>query len=281
MHRYRSLAVIAAVAAVGLGGCAKKAEGQVAAVVNGEEVTLQEINAEIADRNLSANPDKNAVRQAALQSIIERRVLAQAARRDGLDRDAEFLLKRRALEDALLIQMMARKIGSTIRIPEDQQLEAEMKARPSAFAQRSVLSIDRIQFPAPADRAKLQLLKDDHSLEAVADTLRSQNITFTRGTGKLDTAQVAPGLVKQIDALPPGEPFVIEQGGGVVVAVVTGRESVPMDLNAAKPMASKMLRAEELNKAVSQRLKTALGEAKIEYQTGFAPPKSAQKPAAK
>jgi len=280
MNGYRSLA-LAAVATIALGGCAKKAEGQVAAVVNGEEVTLQEINAEIAQRNLPDSADKNAVRQAALQSIIQRRVLAQAARNDGLDRDAEYLLKRRALDDALLIQMMARKIDSTIRIPDDQQLEAAMQQRSSMFANRSVLSIDRIQFPPPADRSKLELLKDDHSLAAVEATLHAQNIAFTRSAGKLDTARMAPELVSQIDAVPAGEPFIIEQGGVVNVSVVTGRETVPMDAAAAKPMASKMLRAESLSKAIDQRLKTAMSEAKIEYQTGFAPPKQPKQPSAK
>lgn len=280
MNGYKSLALVAVVA-IGLSGCQKKAEGQVAAVVNGEEVTLQEINAELAERNLPADADKTAVRQSVLQSIIQRRVLAQAARNDGLDRDPEYLLKRRALDDALLIQMMARKIGSTVRIPEDQQLEAAMKERPLMFANRSILAIDRIQFPAPADRSKLDLLKNDHSLEAVANTLHAQNIAFTRTNGKLDTAQISADLANRINALPAGEPFVLDQGGSVTVAVVTGRQSVPMDMNAAKPLASKMLRAEALNKAIDQRLKTAMTAAKIEYQTGFAPPKQAKPAAAK
>lgn len=280
MNRYRSLA-LAAVVTIALSGCTKKAEGQVAAVVNGEEVTLQEINAEIAQRNLPESADKNAVRQAALQSIIQRRVLAQTARNDGLDREAEYLLRRRALDDALLIQMMARKIDSTIRIPDDQQLEAAMKQRPSMFANRSVLTIDRIQFPPPADRSKLELLKDAHSLEAVATTLHAQNIAFTRSATKLDTAALTPELANQINGVPPGEPFILEQGGVVNVSVVTGRESVPMDAAAAKPLASKMLRAESLNKAIDQRLKTAMSEAKIEYQTGFAPPKQPKQPPAK
>jgi len=280
MNGYRNLA-FAAVVAMALSGCTKKAEGQVAAVVNGEEVTLQEINAEIAQRNVPESADKNAVRQAALQSIIQRRVLAQAARSDGLDRDSGYLLKRRALDDALLIQTMAQKIDSTIRIPEDQQLEAAVKDRPTMFANRSVLTVDRIQFPSPAVRSGLAQLNDDHSLAEVEATLHAQNITFTRATGKLDSASIPLEMANRINAVPPGEPFILEQGGVVTVSVITGRESVPMDANAAKPMAAKMLRAEELNKAIDKRLKTAMSQAKIEYQTGFAPPKPAGQPAAK
>ena len=272
---------LVALLALGLSGCQKKAEGQVAAVVNGEEITLQEINAELGNGNFPAGADKTADRQATLQRIIQRHVLAQAARKDGLDKDAEYLLKRRALDDALLIQMLAKKIGATIRIPENRQLEAVIKDRPAMFGSRSVLTLDRIQFPTPADRAKLQLFKDAHSMDAVAATLHSQNIAFNRAPAKLDTAQIPAETLRQIEALPSGEPFILEQGSFVTAAVVTARQAVPMDNDQAKPMAARLLRNEALNKAVDQRLKSAMAEAKIEYQTGFAPPKPAKPAAAK
>lgn len=270
-----------ALMALALSSCHKKAEGQVAAVVNGEEITLQEINAELGDENMPAGVEKTAARQAALQRIVQRHILAQAARKDDLDKDADYLLKRRALDDALLIQMLAKKIGATIRIPENQQLEAVIKDRPAMFGSRSVLTLDRIQFPSPADRAKLQLFKDAHSMDAVAATLHSQNIDFNRASTKLDTAQIPAETLRQIEALPSGEPFIFDQGGVVTAAVVTARQPVSMNNDEAKPMATRLLRNEALNKAVDQRLKSAMAEAKIEYQAGFAPPKQTKQAAAK
>ena len=149
------------------------------------------------------------------------------------------------------------------------------------FGGRSVLTLDRIQFSSQAEHAKLQSLKDAHSMDAVAATLRSQNIAFNRAPTKLDTAQIPAPALHQIEALPAGEPFIIEQGGVVTAAVVTARQAVPMDNDQAKPMAARLLRNEALNKAVDQRLKSAMAEAKIEYQTGLAPPRSAKPAAAK
>ena len=69
-----------------LAACKQEATGQVAAVVNGEEITLQEVNSEIGGAELPQNVDRKAIQQAALQRIIERRLLAQAAKDDGLDK---------------------------------------------------------------------------------------------------------------------------------------------------------------------------------------------------
>src|ERR1043166_1152046 len=81
-----TITVSLAMSMVLLAGCAKKAEGQVAAVVNGEEITLQEVNAELGDGNVPEGAAGAAARQTALQRIVQRRLLAQTARDEGLDK---------------------------------------------------------------------------------------------------------------------------------------------------------------------------------------------------
>ena len=69
------LAYICAVAIV-LHGCDKEPTGQVVAVVNGEEITQQELNAEIAELPNPPAGDKKAVQRQMLQQIINRRLMA-------------------------------------------------------------------------------------------------------------------------------------------------------------------------------------------------------------
>ena len=257
-----------------LAGCEKKSGGQVAAVVNGDEITLQEINAEIGMTDIPAGVEKGSIRQAALQRIIQRRLLAQSAKDDDLDQSAEFLLRRRALEDALLVQLLAKKVSGSIRVPDAQELDAFVAKRPNMFGQRAILTLDRIQFAAPSDPAKLEALKADHSLDAIAKSLQSQGTSFSRQSAELDTAQLAPAVLQQIQALPPGEPFILPQGGLITAGVITARRPMPMLGEDAKPFAANALRNEQLGKAVEQRLNAAKATAKIDYQAGFAPPKA-------
>lgn len=255
------------------GGCAKKAEGQVAAVVNGDEITLQEVNAEMGLQQAPPGVEKDSARQGALQRIVNRRLLAQAAKDDGLDKSPEYLIRRTALDDALLVQTLAKKINATIKVPESRQIDAWVAQRPAMFAARSILTIDRLQFAAKIDPSLVTQLEAAHSLDAVVETLRTNKIEFRRDKGEIDTARLNPALVKQILALPQGEPFILPQDGLYVAGVVVSSRPAPVEGDKVRPLAVSALRDEQLNKAVESRLTTARQAAKIEYQAGFAPPK--------
>ncbi len=255
-----------------LSGCQKEATGQVAAVVNGEEITLQEINTELGQAQLPDGVNKEQVQQAALQRIVERRLLAQAAREDGLDKTPEFLIRRRQLEDALLVQLLGQRLGRTTSVPEGSAVDNFMRENPAVFSGRSILTVDRIQFPMPSDPSKLRALESDHSMEAVAASLDRMGIKFNRGTAQMDSARLGQERLNRIRALPPGEPFVVPEGGLVTVAVVTGETPQPVQSDQGRPVAVQMMRNQSLAEAMRSRLEAEKAEAEIEYQPGFAPP---------
>jgi hypothetical protein len=59
--RLKHTAAVSLILLAGLSACDREATGQVAAVVNDEEITLQEINAEIAALQIPETADKKAV----------------------------------------------------------------------------------------------------------------------------------------------------------------------------------------------------------------------------
>ena len=262
-----------------LASCQQEATGQVAAVVNGEEITLQEINAELGQAQLPEGFDKEQVQQGALQRILDRRLLAQAAREDGLDKTPEFLIRRRQLEDALLVQLLGQRTGSTAAVPEAKAIADFMRENPAVFSGRTIYTVDRIQFPAPSDPNALKALEDDHSMDAVAATLRQMGIKFTRDVAPMDSAQLGQERLNRLRALPEGEPFVISEGGVVSVGVITGGTAQPVPDDQARPAAVQMMRERALSDAMRQRLTSAKAEAEIKYQEGFAPPTAATRSA--
>lgn len=203
-------------------GCDKKPEGQVAAVVNGDEITLKEINAEIGTANIPEGADSKEIQKAALQRIVERRLLAQAAQEDGLDKTPEFLIRSRQVNDALLVQLLGQRAEKSFQVPDQAAIDKFMADNPSMFAGRKMYVVDRIQFALPADMSKLKSLESSHSMEEVAAQLNSLGIKFERGPAKMDSAQLGQQRLNQILALPSGEPFVIPENGMVTVAIITG-----------------------------------------------------------
>jgi peptidyl-prolyl cis-trans isomerase C len=260
-----------ALAMLALSGCKRQATGQVAAVVNGEEITLAELNQEMGGAQTPANVDKKAIQRAALQKIIDRRLVAQVAREDGIDKQPEYLARERQADEMLLIQMLGQKLNRAARVPDAAAIDKYIADNPTTFGQRTLYKLDRIQFMLPKDPTPLQAIKDDHSMDAVIARLNSLGIKFERGPSGLDSAQIPPPVLARIKALPPGEPFAVPSGNTMSVAVITGSEQQPFVGADARPVALERLRVQNLQTTLAERLKAARSSAKIEYQQGFSP----------
>lgn len=261
-----------------LGACHKEATGQVAAVVNGDEITLQELNAELRGVPVREGADRKLLQQTALQRIIDRRLLAQQGRKDGLDKTPEFLIRKRQLEDTLLIQLMETAAARGTDVPSEKAIDDYVQANPALFADRTIYTLDRIQFAMPSDPAPLKALNDAHSMDAVAAKLKELRIQFARAPSRMDSAQVGQELMTRIKSLPPGEPFIVPENGQMTVAVITGENKQPVSPDQAKPIAVQAIRNKSVMDALQLRLKTAQTEAKIQYQPGFAPAKGKTAP---
>lgn len=277
--RFKGVIFASLIALTSLSACDREATGQVAAVVNGEEITLPELNAEIAAMQIPDSADSQEVRRQALQRIVERRLIAQAARDDNLDSSQDYLIRERQMRDGLLNQLLAERIERTTPAPDAQEIDEYIADNPGVFGNRKIFTIDRIQFPAPEDFAVLRPLEQDHSMAAVSERLNGLGIEFRRDQAQIDSATLGTARLEQFLALPEGEPFVVPENGVVTIGVITGERVVPLEGEAARPLAVRALRAERLNNALRQRLEQAKAAAEIEYQDGLAPAAPSGSPA--
>jgi peptidyl-prolyl cis-trans isomerase C len=255
-----------------LHGCGGAPSGQVVAVVNGEEITLQELNAELAELKAAPIGDKKTVRQQILQQIVDRRLMAQIAKEEGMDRDPMYVIRERRMEEELLVQMYGAKSADTVRIPEGPAIEKYMQDNPGMFSQRTSYIVDQISFNMPSDQSVIKKLEADRSMAEVEATLRELGIDYGKGKNSMDSGTIPTPVLNQILSLPPGEPFIIPAQGKIVVSVITGKQPVAVDTKEAMPMAAQSMRAENLGKMLGKRLQEAKAKAQITYQDGFAPP---------
>ena len=267
---------LAGAAFIAITACSSEPTGQVVAVVNGEEITQQELNAEIAELPAPPVGDKEAIRRQILQQIIDRRLMAQVAKEDGLDRDPMYVIRERRLKEELLVQMYGVKTADTVRVPDASSVKKYLADNPGKFSQRTAYLVDQISFDFPNDAKILKALEADKSLADVEETLKSFKIDYSKGANSMDSGNIPTPVLNQILSLPAGEPFIIPMQGKVVVSVITGRQPVPTTEQQASPMAAQTMRAESIGKVLRTRLDEAKAKANISYQDGLAPlPKKA------
>lgn len=279
LTRVSVIALMSLSLTLSLSACKKEATGQVVAVVNGEEITLNELNSEITERNVPATADKEAVRKQILQQMVERRLLAQAAKEDGIDREASYIDQERRMKESLLVNMYGKKALETVAVPTTAAVDQYIASHPNMFADRTGYRLDQIRFDMPKDTSALQAINGAHSMTAIIDILKKLGITFQRGNAVVDSAQLSPEIMQKIQAIPAGEPFVIGNGNKVLVNVIIGSQKAVLTPEQARPIAAQAIRQEELAKIGKDRLATAKAKAKVVYQKGFELPANDAKPA--
>lgn len=256
-----------------LGACHKTASGQVVAIVNGEEITQQDLNGELQGATIPAGADKKQAMGQLLQRVVDRKLLVQEAKAQGLDRSPEYLDQVRRSQDGLMIDLLASKATKGISLPDSAAVSRYIATNPTMFSGRRRYALDQIVFPQPADTKILGELGPAHSLDSIAAILSAHGIQFGRGKGQLDTATVPPAIASRLATLPAGEPFLVPDRGRMVASVITSTQAFPTPEEEAKPAAVKLLRQQSLSDAMRRQLEKARASAKIEYKPGFAPTK--------
>lgn len=256
-------------------GCHKEPKGQIVAIVNDDEITMQELNSEFQGVAIPDSADRKRLRKDVLQRLIDRKLIVQKAREQGLDKTPEYIAQQRRLEENLLVSMLGQKIAQTVPMPDERDVTQYIVDNPTQFAQRQQLLLDQIQFQAPKDLSKLMTLKDAHSLDEIAVGLQALKLNFSRGRGVIDTGRLDPQLMRKINELPPGEPFVLPSNGQFVASVIVDRAAVTTPPNIARQAAAEIVRRRALVNESRAQIAHSRSDAAIQYQPGFEPEKKA------
>jgi EpsD family peptidyl-prolyl cis-trans isomerase len=248
-----------------------KPSGQVVATVDGKEITSLEVRSEMGGFSSRDPKVMKAAQQQALQRIIMRKILADAARKDKLDKGAEYTLQVQRGEETLLAQLYERKLASKTTQPSREQAEAYVASHPDMFAGRKVLFVDQlIAGPNKINPERFRPLKSLPEIKALLD---SEGVQYQQNAVVLDTLSADPRLVAGIKSLPPGEVFVIPQGGALLFNQVNDSRSVPFTGEMAVAYATNALRRQQAGDTVSKQItdmRKAI-DSKIVYSAAFKP----------
>ena len=265
--------VFALVIALATTACQKKASGQTVAVVNDEEITATELNDALATDPTLAGAATKEARAAALQKLIDRKLLVQQARSDGLDKSPEYVNQQRRTNDEILINLLLSKRVNTSQLPSADEIARFQASRPEVFASREIWTLQQVQYPLSKDAALNAALSKAQSLDEVTQLLTSKGVKFTRGSRKIDTAVFPHAIYSQLTPLKPGEPFIAPGPDKAVASVISAREPAPITGDQARTVALNAMRRDQVESILKDRVKNLRGSAKIQYQPGFEPAK--------
>jgi EpsD family peptidyl-prolyl cis-trans isomerase len=270
----KPLFAVSAVALLLLSGCQRKAEGQTVAVVNGDEITIPELNFALGQARIPDSADKQSVRSQLLEKLIDRRLVAQQARKEDIDKSPEFINRQREATEELLISMLAARRLKAQPLPSDRDVTAFINDNPQIFAKRETWTVDQVYYAIPKNPQFPNEINNTKSIDEIIGVLQKYKVKFARRTTDLDTALIPPPIYKMVMGMAVPQPFVIPSGDRAVASYVVNRQPNPLVGDQAKPIALATIRKNQTEKSLEDTVKSLRSSAKIEYQPGFAPKKS-------
>lgn len=263
------LATIAALLAVTACGESKPG-GQTVAVVDGQPVTQMELRSEV-----SSVPAKNraSVERQALQTIINRKVLVEAAKDQGLEKDPRFQLELEKQKEALLSRMFLEKATADITGNiSAADVATFLSQHPQIGPRRQILDIQQVGFTLPTGKAALADIKATKTMPDLLLVLQKHGIAAQQKVSKADTAALPLEVYDALQKTRGGEPLVIVNGPQAIGQIVASATDAPLPSNQAETLARTTIANIRGKERVKQQIDALRGAAKIQYGEGYGPP---------
>ena len=253
--------------------------GQVAATVDGTEITVSQINNELRASGVQADQSNAALANQALEAVINRSILAQEARDRGLHQTPAGSLALKRAEEAALVDLLRRDIQAGSPSPSDDEARQFVSSNGAMFSDRFVSVVEQVVVPS-LPNGMLKQLEAADTLDEVRTLLNESNVKFQTTMGSVDSLQVAPAVAKQIVDLDVGEVYIIPQGDGARINAIVSRQSYPIRGDEALELGRRMVTQQRSSGQVESVFRSILAEKKadVRYSEQYAAPE-AQAPA--
>jgi peptidyl-prolyl cis-trans isomerase C len=261
--------LLAALLATALGACGDKARerkpGQALASVNGEEVTVLQLNEELQRANVAAGQQDAAGKQL-LQVLIDRQLLQEAAARENLDRDPKVMQAVERARSLIVAQAyLQKRIGNVAR-PTPAEVEEYFNKHPGFFANRKQFSMNELVIATGDLTPEVRAAADGaRSLEEVAVWLDAHKVKYGRTQITRSTADVPPQLSDKLLGMPKGQLFVVKEGARAMFIAVAEVKDAPVSLRVAAPQIEQFLMKKKNQELASDELKRLRASARIDY----------------
>ncbi|MBL8430723.1 MAG: EpsD family peptidyl-prolyl cis-trans isomerase [Dechloromonas sp.] len=260
-----------------LGACGertpeKSATAQVAAKVNGGEVSVPQVNS-VLQRTPNIPADKaDAARRQVLESLIDQELAVQQAVESKLDRMPNVVQAIESARREILARAFIEQKVSKEGKPSAEEVTKFYGEHPELFANRKIYRLEEVAFAATPEiiaDVKAQL----GSGKSVADTvndLKARGVEVTGGISVKAAEQLALDLLPRLAQAKDGQVQMLDNQGRAVIVTVLASKSEPMDEAKAKPFIENFISNKQKTDMARSAIKALREKAKIEYAGEFA-----------
>jgi EpsD family peptidyl-prolyl cis-trans isomerase len=287
MKRNSKIALAALTCALLVTGCGDskdKPASQTAAKVNGDEVTVHQINAELqraTGGNVPQGANIDAANKRILDGLIDQTLLVQQAKETKLDRDPQVLQLLEASRRQILAQAFIDRQAAASP-PTQDEIKAFYEKNPDLFERRRVYAFREFLFERAnfSDSIRDQL-NNAKSPADIAKVLNGAGIRY-RETNSTRPAEALPiEALPRIAKLNKGDSLAFSDQNLANVLMLIDYAEQPVPLDRATPLIQQFLVNNKKREIAQTKVKELRDKGKIEYVGNFAKSEGEAKGAAK
>jgi EpsD family peptidyl-prolyl cis-trans isomerase len=281
------LSISLLIISIGLTACGlgqKKDASQVAAKVNGTEITVHQLNQALSHTPGITPENVDKARKEILEHLIVQELAVAKATDARLDRTPDVVMALDAARRDILARAYFSQIGGGPKEVDKAEVMRYFEDHPELFAHRRIYSLADIALQKD-DKLLVTLqsmVADNKSIQDIANWLKANGTKFEANSSTSAAEQLSLEILPKIAKLSDGQSTVLEAGQAMHVINVIKSKEAPVDLVTAAPQIKQFLGSESSKQLVSAEIKKLRDSAKVEYLGDFGPdkPKDAPAPAA-
>lgn len=257
-------------------GCGKKEETktttQVAATVNGEEITVSQVNSILSRTPGLSTEAAIKAKVEILEKLIDQNLAKQKSIETKIDRTPAVVQAIEASRNDILARAYLEKIAAALPKPSVQDVHKYYEEHPELFAQRRVYSLEELSVEPQNGQAIAlgEQVAKSKTIQDIAVWLQSQNIKFTTNRGIRASEELPMELLPKLQALKDGDFQIIDDGGGRqrVLRVVASKLAPVTEAKASKRI-EQFIFNKTASTAVGAEIKSLRTKADIAYRGEF------------
>ena len=263
---------------------ASKGGTQVVAKVNGDEISVHQINFQlnrVAQNKALTEAQSKAAAQQILARLVDQQLLKQQATEAKLERDPRILQAIESSKNEILAQAYLEQMLSKAAKPSIAQIDAFYKEKPELFANRRVFRLQELAINVGKDKyAEIaEKVSTTKNINEVAVWLKEKNYPFNANSNVRAAEQLPLDFLKKLQPLKDGDLIALSNEQSVSIVHVAASQSAPITREKAAPIIEQYFLNQNKAAMAKKEMAALNDKANIEFIGAFADMKKGAQPA--
>ncbi len=247
------------------------APGQVAAVVNGEEISIYQLEEALHQSGLIGDEKGKQALPQLLNRLIEQSLIIQQAKKDKLERDPGVMMALEVSKRQILTEEWLQRKMKAVKKPGNQEIDEFYSAHPELFEKHKLFQLKELVLDTSViSQKKIDLMIDStDDVNILEQNLEANKIPFTVNMSTMMAEQLPMDRLSLLSSVPFGRYIKVTGDNSILIQGVLSTKETPIEKAKAAVLIESYLYNQKRKKEADAIIKKLHDSAKIKYLGEF------------